>query len=124
MFAKIKIALKILFGLFFIAAGIGHFVNTAFFMSIMPPYLPWHLALVYISGVIEIILGVSLMIKRFQALAAWGIVALLIAVSPANIHMAMNPELFPQFGVTALYVRLVIQVGLILWAYAYTRKAQ
>lgn len=122
MLAKIKFALKFVYGLFFIVAGVAHFTNTAFFLNIMPPYLPWHLALVYISGVVEIILGLLLITTRFQAIAAWGLVALLVAVSPANIHMAMNPQLFPQFSTTALYIRLIVQVGLIFWAYTYTKK--
>ena len=122
MLTKVKLVFKFIYGLFFIAAGVGHFVNTAFFLSIMPPYLPWHLALVYISGVVEIVLGLLLMTTRFQIIAAWGLVALLVAVSPANIHMAMNPQLFPQFSTTALYVRLLVQVGLIFLAYVYTKK--
>lgn len=122
MLIKVKLAFKFIYGLFFIAAGVGHFTNTAFFLSIMPPYLPWHLALVYISGIVEIMLGLLLLTTRFQAIAAWGLVALLVVVSPVNIHMAMNPQLFPQFSTTALYIRLVVQVGLILWAYAYTKK--
>lgn len=122
MLAKVKLVFKFIYGLFFIAAGVGHFVNTTFFLSIMPPYLPWHLALVYISGVVEIVLGLLLMTTRFQIIAAWGLVALLVAVSPANIHMAMNPQLFPQFSTTALYVRLLVQVGLIFLAYVYTKK--
>ena len=111
-----------MFALLFIVAGIAHFVNTSFFISIMPPYLPFHLELVYISGVVEVILGALLVTKKFKTVAGWGIVGLLIAVSPANIHMAMNPKLYPQFPEMALYIRLVVQVMLIAWAYSYTKK--
>ncbi|WP_372371220.1 DoxX family protein [Candidatus Uabimicrobium sp. HlEnr_7] len=122
MLAKVKLVLKFVYGLFFIMAGISHFTNTAFFVKIVPPYLPWHVALVYVSGVIEIALGALLITKRYQAIAGWGLVILLVAVSPANIHMAMNPQLYPQFSLFFLYLRLVIQVVLVLWAYWYTRK--
>ena len=54
-------------------------------MTIMPPYLPLHLELVYLSGLCEAALGVLLVVPRFSRLAAWGICVLLIAVFPANI---------------------------------------
>lgn len=119
---KTKSILKYVFAFLFIFAGVKHFTNTDFFMSIMPPYLPWHLAIVYISGVVEIILGIALLVKKLQTIAAWGLIALLIAVFPANIHMAINSELYPQFSSTALYIRLVLQGVLVLWAYWYTKQ--
>jgi len=118
--------LKWLLGLLFVAAGVNHFLNTDFYVGIMPPYLPWHLALVYLSGVAEAALGVLLLVPRFQAAAAWGLVALLIAVFPANIHMAVNSQLFPTFHPAALWGRLPLQVVLIAWAYRFTdgRKSE
>lgn len=77
--------LKVLFAAFFVLAGVGHFANPNFFLKIMPPYLPWHRELVYLSGGLEILLGLLLLIPRFQRHAAWGLIALLIAVFPANI---------------------------------------
>jgi uncharacterized membrane protein len=119
---KAKQFLKYPLGLFFIAAGIGHFVMAEFFLAIMPPYIPWHHFFVYLSGVAEIALGVALLIPATTRLAAWGLIALLIAVFPANIHMALNPELFADFGTpTALWVRLPLQGVLIAWAFWYTR---
>jgi uncharacterized membrane protein len=117
----LKLLGRILFGLLFIAAGITHFVRPEFFLRIMPPYLPWHMALVLISGAAEIVLGVGIMIPKVKRWAAWGLIALLIAVFPANLHMAMNPQLFPDISTAAIYIRLPIQALLILWAYAYTR---
>ena len=117
----LKLFGRILFGLLFIAAGITHFVRPEFFLRIMPPYLPWHMALVLISGAAEILLGIAVMIPRLKRWAAWGLIALLIAVFPANLHMAMNPELFADISPAALYIRLPIQALLILWAYMYTR---
>lgn len=118
----LKTISKFLFAALFIFAGTMHFIKPDFFLKIMPPYLPWHLAIVYISGVIEILLGVMLITSKYQNIAAWGLVALLIAVSPANIHMAMNPELFSEYTTKALYLRLVVQVILIIWAYWYVEK--
>lgn len=118
---KIKTIGRIILGLLFIAAGINHFVNTEFYLRIMPPYLPWHLPLVWISGVAEAVLGFALFVPRAGRLAAWGLIALLIAVFPANLHMAMNPQMYPEISVAALYLRLPLQALFILWAYVYTR---
>lgn len=120
---RLKIAARFLFAAFFIAAGVNHFVNPAFYVGIMPPYLPWHLALVYVSGVAEIVLGGMLCFRRWMALAGWGLIALLIAVFPANVHMALNPELYAPLSSVALWIRLPIQFLLIAWAWAYTRKS-
>ena len=93
-----------------------------FYVRIMPPYLPAPLTLVYLSGLAEIALGAGLLIPRIQRQAAWGLVALLIAVFPANVHMAVHSELFPEFNSTLLWWRLPVQGLLLMWAYRYTRK--
>ncbi len=79
-----------LLGLFFVAGGANHFRDPDFYVKIMPPYLPWHLELVYLSGVAEFLLGFLVLIPKCRSLAAWGLIALLIAVFPANIHMAFD----------------------------------
>jgi len=114
--------MKWLLGLLFVLAGVNHFINPEFYVRIMPPYLPWHRELVYISGVFEAILGSLLLIPRFTSLAAWGIIALLIAVFPANIHMAINSQHFPEFSPISLWARLPLQGVLILWAWWFTKK--
>jgi uncharacterized membrane protein len=116
-----KTVLRLLFAAFFIVAGVTHFTNRDFFIAIVPPYLPWPEALVYISGVAEILLGTLLAIPKTSGLAAWGLIALLIAVFPANIHMAMHPELYPTTPETALLIRLPLQFVMIALAYWYTR---
>ena len=118
----IKVIVRALFGLFFVTAGVTHFTNRDFFTSIVPPYLPWPVALVYISGVAEIVLGGLLMVPATAQLAAWGLMALLIAVFPANIHMAMNPQLYPGISQAALLIRLPLQGVLIAVAYWFTRR--
>lgn len=117
----VKTILKWLVGVAFILAGANHFINPDFYVRMMPPILPAHLFLIYLSGFFEIALGILLLIPKFTRLAAYGLIALLIAVFPANIYMAMNPPLFPEFSPTALYVRLPLQFLLIAWAYWFTR---
>lgn len=114
---------KWLYGLLFIAAGINHFWHPDFYVDIMPPYLPWHRELVFISGGFEIALGTLLLTSRFQVLAAWGLMALLIAVFPANLHMALNPAEYPNIPQWALWLRLPLQGLFIAWAWWYTRPA-
>ena len=116
-----KRILKYIFAVFFVLAGLTHFLNPDVYVKIMPPYLPWHLFLVYLSGFFEIALGILLLIPRQARLAAWGLIALLVAVFPANIHMAANAGLYPAHNPTALWVRLPLQAVLIAWAYWYTR---
>ena len=118
-----KTIVRVLFGAFFIIAGVTHFTNRDFFMSIVPPYLPWPEMLVYVSGVAEIVLGGMLMIPATTRIAAWGLIALLIAVFPANIHMAMNPQLYPDTPQAALLIRLPLQGVMIAVAYWFTRRA-
>jgi uncharacterized membrane protein len=113
-------AMRWLFGLLFMAAGTNHFINPDFYVSIVPPYLPWHLPLVYASGVAEVVLGTLLLVPRFQAVAAWGLIALLLAVFPANLHMAMNPDSYPELHPFLLWARLPLQGLIIAWAYWFT----
>lgn len=104
------------------AAGLNHFRTPAFYTKIMPPYLPWHYELVLVSGFAEMLLGFLLLIPSTRMVAAWGIIALLIAVFPANLHMALHPEQFPDLPKIALWVRLPMQGLLIAWAFWYTRR--
>jgi uncharacterized membrane protein len=121
---KLRIILKYLLCVFFVAAGLNHFINPAFYLKIMPPYLPWHLFLVYLSGFFEAALGVLLLVHAFTRTAAWGLIALLIAVFPANIHMALNPQLFPDISPPALWLRLPLQAVFIAWAFWYTKRTE
>ena len=118
----IKAILKYLLAFGFVLAGINHFINADFYLKMMPSYLPAHLFFVYLSGVFEIALGILLLIPKFTRLAAWGLIALLIAVFPANLYMATNAEIFPEFSPTALYLRLPVQIILIAWAFWFTRR--
>ncbi|MGI8836937.1 MAG: DoxX family protein [Pyrinomonadaceae bacterium] len=119
---KLKLILKYLLAAFFVVGGLNHFINPAFYLKIIPPYLPWHLLLVYLSGFFEIALGILLLIPKFTHIAAWGLIALLIAVFPANIHMAINHELFPEYSVMTLWLRLPLQFVLMALSYWYTNS--
>jgi len=105
----------------FALGGVGHFAATDVYLKIMPPYLPSHLALLLLSGVVEVVLGPLLLVPTTSRLAAWGLIALLIAVFPANLYMFQHPEKFP-LSPTLLLLRLPLQGVLILWAWAYTRR--
>lgn len=99
-----------------------HFMNPNFYMTIMPPYLPFHLVLVYLSGFFEVLLGVLLLVPRFTRLAAWGIFALLIAVFPANIYLYQHQELLPASPMVH-FLRLPLQAVFLLWAFWHTRPS-
>jgi uncharacterized membrane protein len=118
---KCKAFMKYLLGMFFVSTGILHFVRPEFYLKIMPPYLPGHLELVYLSGAAEILLGVLVVIPKYTRTAAWGLIALLVAVFPANIYLAMNPQIIPTVSPTAHLIRLPIQLVFIAWAWWFTR---
>ena len=117
-----RTAMKWLLGLLFAAAGVLHFASPDPYVAIVPPYLPWPLALVYLSGAAEVALGLLLLIPRVQNFAAWGLIALLLAVFPANLHMALNPDSYPTIPPVALWGRLPLQAVLIAWAYWFTGR--
>lgn len=99
---------------FFIGAGILHFVLLDFFSSIVPPYFSNPEALVKISGVFEILGGIGVLVQSTRKLAAYGLIALCVAVLPANIHMAMNPDQYAEIPEVLLYLRLPLQ-ALVIW---------
>lgn len=105
----------------FFFGGVTHFTNTPFFVAIVPPWWPWPLFAVYASGVFEILLALLILWPAARPLAGWGLIALTLAVTPANVHMWLNPELFPDVSETALTIRLVVQVFLLLLIWWSTR---
>ena len=109
---------------FFTAAGVNHFVSPGVYLKIMPDYLPWPLALVYVSGFFEVLGGVGLAVPRLRRAAGWGLIALLVAVFPANVDMLMNADQFPAIPVWALVARLPLQGVLIAWVWWVAVKSQ
>ncbi len=116
-----KAGLYIQAGLY-IMAGINHFINPAFYQLIMPPWMPWHYPLIYISGLAELLCGIFFIPVRTRRVAAWAIIMLLIAIYPANIQMAINyfQDNNPKLWIALL--RLPLQVLLVWWAWIYTRR--
>ena len=108
--------LRIILAIAFSIMGILHFVAPGGFVKIMPPFLPFHLELVYLSGIFEILGGLGLLFKRTRKFAAWGLIVLLIAVFPANITMAFKNVQFDSFTIPqwALWLRLPFQF-LFVW---------
>jgi uncharacterized membrane protein len=117
----LKTLSRYLFATFFVAGGFLHFAIPDVYLKIMPAYLPWHLTLVYLSGVAEILLGAMLMFSDLQRIAGWGLILLLIAIFPANIFLYQHQDLAPNISPLLQLLRLPAQGLLILWAYWYTR---
>jgi uncharacterized membrane protein len=118
-----KLVSLVLMALFYVAAGSNHFRSPDFYLKMMPPYLSWHAQLVWLSGVAEVGLGAALLIPPLRAYAAWGIIALLIAVFPANLHVALyNVPISGEVGLGWVnWARLPIQIPLIFWAWWHTQ---
>ena len=112
---------RVVMGVLYVVAGVGHFVLTRTYEGIMPDYLPAHRDLVLLSGAAEIAGGMGVLVPQTRRAAAWGIVVLLVAVMPANVWMVQHPERYPGVPVWAMWVRLPLQFLLIWWALRYTR---
>ena len=116
---RLRLILRWLLAAIFVTTGVLHFVHPESFRKIVPPSFPNPSALVAISGVFELLGGISLLIRSLRRVAGWGLILLLIAVFPANIFMATNPrqagaEHIPQW---VLWARLPLQAVLIAWAW-------
>ena len=117
MLSKSQKILLVIAAIFYLPAGVLHFLRPAMYLKIMPPYIPWPRAMVYLSGAGEILGGVGLLIPRLRRSAALGLVALLVAVFPANVYMATNPVEAGASAIppAALWGRLLLQPLLIWW---------
>jgi uncharacterized membrane protein len=102
---------------FFLAAGIYHFINPDLYLQMMPSWLPWPAGLVALSGAAEILGGIALLMPATRRVAGWWLIALLVAVFPANIHVALHG--FPALKAPpwVLWARLPFQAVLIAWIY-------
>jgi uncharacterized membrane protein len=115
----IRTILRWLLTVFMVVAGANHFIAPAPYIAMMPNALPAHAALVYISGIAEMLGGLGLVPRATRRLAGWGLIALFVAIFPANINMAVHD--LPLGGhpvpTWALWARLPLQIVLMAWAY-------
>lgn len=105
----------------FFAGGIAHFVATDTEASIVPPYIPWPVAAVLVSGVFELLGAFGILLPSTRKAAGIGLILLTLAVTPCHIYMLQHPELFPV-PLWALWLRLPIQVWLLWLIYRSTKK--
>ena len=108
-----KIAARLFVTIWFVIGGLTHFAYPELFLRIMPSYIPYHLACVYISGAFELLGAIGLWLKPARVLAGYGLMALTTVVTLANVHMFQHPDLFPSIPYWLLIVRFPVQVALI-----------
>jgi uncharacterized membrane protein len=116
--AMVRIIALVALALFFTAAGINHSLHPAVYAGIVPPWLPAPTLLVRVSGIFEILGGIGVLVPTTRRFSGAGLIALLVAVFPANVQMAQHPELYTDIApATALYIRLPLQLVLIAWVW-------
>ena len=118
----LKLISIVIMGLFYISVGVNHFIEPYWFLQIVPPYLPYKIELVYISGFLEIVLGVMLLIPKTRVYAGWGLIMLLIAVYPANIYLAQTNGAAMNTTPLIAWGRLPFQFVFIGLAYWHTKQ--
>lgn len=118
---NIRLFSIVIMSIFYISVGVNHFIIPEWFLQIVPPRLPYKLELVYISGFLEIILGVMLLIPATRFYAAWGLILLLIAVYPANIYLAQTNGAAMNTTPLVAWGRLPFQFVFIALAYWHTK---
>jgi len=118
---KIKTISIIIMSLFYIMAGTNHFINPNWYVRIVPPILPFKTAIVYISGILEIILGSLLIFPKTRFIAGWGLIILLVAVYPANIYVALTNGEAMDITPLIAWGRLPFQFVLIGLAYWHSK---
>jgi len=118
-----KSILIVISSIFYTIIGIKHFIELDYFLSIIPPYLPFHIELVYISGFFEILFGLMILFPKYRYYGSIGLILLLIAVFPANIYLAQSKEAQEAIGASQQIViwRLPIQ-GILIWIAYWIRK--
>ena len=115
---SVRTALRVLLAAFFVFAGVMHFAASGTYVRIMPAYLPAPLALVYVSGICEILGGIGVLFPPpLRRWAGWGLIALLVAVFPANVDMALHGAVIGHTNIQSLWLwmRLPLQFVLMAW---------
>jgi uncharacterized membrane protein len=113
---------RVLVVVWFIVGGIGHFVLTKTFVSIVPPYVPFPLEMIYLTGVLEIAGALALLYKPLRHIAGWCLIALSICVTPVHIQMLIEADKYQNIGLAVLWARLLFQPIFIWIIWASTRQ--
>ena len=108
----------------YISVGVKHFTNPEFFLAIMPPYIPFHKLMVYLSGALEIVFALMMVFKKTRVYGCWGIIFLLIAVFPANIYLYSSeiPQKILSITKHEALIRLPYQFPLLLFAFWHSKE--
>jgi uncharacterized membrane protein len=121
----VKLFFKYLLGIFFILAGRNHFANPEFYYPLIPDYLPYPVFINSMSGIIEILLGLGILFKKYSKMSAWGIIVLLLIFIPSHIYFIQvgscieNGLCVPEW---IAWLRLgLIHPLLLYWAYIFTK---
>ena len=117
----LKLITILIMAYFYISVGIKHFTEPEWFLQIYPPFLPFGLAAVYISGFFEVLFGIMLLIPKTRYYAGWGLIALLIAVFPANIYLAYTNGAAMDISAATAWGRLPFQALFIALAYWHSK---
>lgn len=112
-----RLLAKIFAGPIMFVAGLNHFINPTFYERIMPGYVPAHTELVYASGVAEMLGAAAVMHPRTRRVGGYFLIAVLVGIFPANVHMAVNADEYPNIPPWALLARLPLQALFILWVW-------
>lgn len=103
----------------YILAGLIHFIKPRVYLGVMPAYIPAKKAMVFLSGIAEVVLGIALLFEETRALAVWGIIAMLVVFMTVHIDMLTNEKLKGRIPKWFIWLRIPMQFGLMYWAYYY-----
>ena len=108
-----------LLAIFFVGAGANHFRALEFYRAMMPPWLPWPVALIYLSGIAEIMGGLGVLVPAARRAAGWGLIVLLVAIFPANLHLALHHVALPGTNLPdwVMWLRLPLQAVFMAWVW-------
>lgn len=106
-----------LLAVFFTLAGLNHFLSPGAYLGLMPAYLPWHREMILISGATELAGGLAILAPRLRVASGWGLIVLLVAVFPANLHVALHGWEGVHLPAWALWARLPFQGLFIAWVW-------
>ena len=111
--------------LLYIVVGVKHFTDPDFFVHIVPPFLIYREEMVYLSGLVEIVMGLFLLFNKTRKIGSWGIIALLIAVFPANIYLYLSESAreILQISQNQALIRMPFQLPLLILAYWHSQES-